>query len=66
LRRRNTIIIKNLMSADRHWWLMPTILVTQEAEITRILVASQPRETVHKTLSGKYLTQKGLVEWLKI
>jgi hypothetical protein len=29
----------------------PIILVTQEAEIRRIVVQSQPEQTVHKTLS---------------
>jgi hypothetical protein len=33
-----------------HWWPMSVILVTQEAEIMRIEVQSQP----------------GLVEWLKM
>jgi hypothetical protein len=41
---------------------MPVILATQEAEIRRIEVQTQPREIVHKTVSQKYLTQKGLVE----
>jgi hypothetical protein len=45
---------------------MPVILATQEAEIRRIAVRSQPRHIVLETLSRKYLTQKrGLVEWLK-
>jgi hypothetical protein len=37
---------------------MPVILATQEAEIRRIAVRSQPRQIVHKTLSQKYLSQK--------
>jgi hypothetical protein len=45
---------------------MPVILVTQEAEIRRIAVLSQPGQTDHETLSQKYLTQKGLMEWLKV
>jgi hypothetical protein len=46
--------------------LTPVILATQEAEIRRIVVRSQPRQIVHETLSQKYPIQKGLVEWLKV
>jgi hypothetical protein len=35
------------------WWLIPIILVTQEAEIRRITVESQPGQIDHETLSGK-------------
>jgi hypothetical protein len=45
---------------------MPIILAPQETEIRRIMVRSQHGETVCKTLSQKYLTQKGMVEWLKV
>jgi hypothetical protein len=37
---------------------MPVIPATQEAEIRRITVRSQPRQTVYQTLSQKYPTQK--------
>jgi hypothetical protein len=37
------------------WWLRPVILGTQEAEIRRIMVRSQPRQIVCKTLSQKIL-----------
>jgi hypothetical protein len=36
----------------------PVILATQEAEIRRIMVQSQPRQTVLKTLSQKKKTKK--------
>jgi hypothetical protein len=51
-------IIKNenlaydkVIALAKCWWLMPIILTTQEAEIKRIVVQSQPRQIVHETLS---------------
>jgi hypothetical protein len=44
---------------------VPVILATQEAEIRRIMVQSQPRQIAHETLSRKNPTKKGLAEWLK-
>jgi hypothetical protein len=47
----------------------PVILATQEAEIRRIVVQSQPRQIVHKTLSQKKKKPKShrrIVEWLKV
>jgi hypothetical protein len=40
-------------SLARHWWLTLVILATQEAEIRRIEVQSQPGQIVHETLSQK-------------
>jgi hypothetical protein len=34
-------------------------LATQEAEVRRIMVRSQPGQIVHKTLSRKYPSKKG-------
>jgi hypothetical protein len=46
----------------RCWWLTPVILATQEAEIKRITVQSQPGQTVHETLTRKKtITKIGLV-----
>jgi hypothetical protein len=47
---------------------MPVILATQDAEIWRITVQSQPGQIVCETLSQKKKSithKKGLVEWLK-
>jgi hypothetical protein len=52
---RQTAPLKNMPSA-RCLWLTPVILATQEAEIGRIEVQSQPREIVCKTLSRKNLS----------
>jgi hypothetical protein len=40
-----------------HWWLMPIILASQEAE-TKITVPSQAGEIVHETLSQKNTSHK--------
>jgi hypothetical protein len=37
---------------------MPVILATEEAEIRRTKVQTQPRQIVHETLSWKNPTQK--------
>jgi hypothetical protein len=42
------------------------ILATQEAEIRRIAIQSQPGQIARETASRKYPSQKGLVEWLKV
>jgi hypothetical protein len=44
----------------RHRWLTPAIPATQEAEIRRITVQSQPGPIVHKIISKSPVTEKGL------
>jgi hypothetical protein len=52
----------------RHQWLTPVILATQETEIRRIAIRSQPGQIACEILSQKNPSQKrkGLVEWLKM
>jgi hypothetical protein len=45
-----------MWSIAKQWWLMPVILATQEAEIRKIAIRSQPRAIVWETLSQKYST----------
>jgi hypothetical protein len=55
------------LSLARHWWLMPIILLTQEAEIRKILVRSQPRQepiskkTLHSACFGTTHTKVGTI-----
>jgi hypothetical protein len=45
---------------------MPVSLATQEAEIRRTAVRTQPRQIAQETLSSKYPSLKGQAEWLKV
>jgi hypothetical protein len=49
-------IVKDQMTW--HWWLIPVILETHEAEVRKIAVCSQPRQTVHETLSQNNPSKK--------
>jgi hypothetical protein len=52
---------------SQHWWLIPVILATQNAEIRRIMVQSQPGQVVPGDLISKEsITKIGLVKWLKV
>jgi hypothetical protein len=46
--------------------LAPIIPATQEAEIRRIAVQSQPGQIVCETLSRKTLHKTGVVEWFVV
>jgi hypothetical protein len=61
--RRN--LFKPLMLV-RCWRLTPIIPATQEAEIRRTEVQSQPGQIVRETQSENTHHKKGLVEWLKV
>jgi hypothetical protein len=49
--KRFKVSLKYLLA--RLQWLTPVILATQEAEIKRIMVRSQPGQTACETLSQK-------------
>jgi hypothetical protein len=58
--------IKSILAGGQ--WITPVILATQETEIRRIAIRSQPGQIACEILSQKNPSQKrkGLVEWLKM
>jgi hypothetical protein len=50
--------VLEIFKKDEQRWLTPIFLATQEAEISRIRVQSQPGQIVCETLSGKNPSQK--------
>jgi uncharacterized membrane protein YqiK len=50
-RNNNEMLRRDNVLKPGGWWLMPVILATQEAEIRRIQVQSQPEKIVCKALS---------------
>jgi hypothetical protein len=58
LHQKSKKVYKTYMLEAGCWWLTPIILATQEAEIRRIEVQSQPGQIVLETLSQKNPSQK--------
>jgi hypothetical protein len=51
------------MFIAKSWWLTPIILATQEAEIRRIMVQSQPQaNSLGDSILKKLITKKRLAE----
>jgi hypothetical protein len=61
LNRNEKIQCQKVTKGASHcWWLMPAILTTQDVEIRRISVQSQPRKIVlGELISKKPFTKKG-------
>jgi hypothetical protein len=72
--RKTSTIIECIRSAscrkacqELGWWLTPVILATQETEIRRITIGSQPGQTVPRdSYLEKPFTKIGLVRWFKV
>jgi hypothetical protein len=56
------VLVRNVICLAKHWWLTYVILATQEVEIRRISVQSQPGQIVQETLPQKTLHKKSLLE----
>jgi hypothetical protein len=57
--KRNPSFSLERVKLKRHNRAMPVILATQEAEIRRIAVQSQPKQIVCETTSKNPITKKG-------
>jgi hypothetical protein len=54
---------KKQSNVARCWWLTPVILATQEAEIRRIMLHSQPQANISRPyLKETHYKKKGLRE----
>jgi hypothetical protein len=62
----NVPFIIKKKNVARCWWLTLIILVTQEAEIRRIMVQSQPAKIIHKILCLKTPHHKKGLECLNV
>jgi hypothetical protein len=51
-------LLINLQARARHWWFIPVIPATWEAEPSSIKVQSKPGQIVHKALSPKNPSQE--------
>jgi hypothetical protein len=66
MRKHLTNTSLKVSKSTGYQWLPPIIPATQEAEIRRSAVQSQPGEIVWETLSQKNHHKKEMVEWLKV
>jgi hypothetical protein len=61
IEKKGDITLQIVRLKNWTWWLTPVVLTTQEPEIRRIIVCSQPRQKVCKT--PPISTNKKLIQW---